>query len=653
MTAEYLVQILHGVGFLTGAALYGMLLAMVLRGAGRGGAGIRRDDGLAMLTGLLGLAWNLGALALVTHPRSSHALFAIAYAALGLLPAVFVHAAVSSWGSDRGGRRSERWITGLGYGLAGGAALAQIGEEALSGATPSSGAFQVLAVGFLVVVVLLVIASPPDARRRGGLLWTLALALFSVSAWHLGQHQPGAEAWPAVVLGHHASIPLALAILWIDFRFALADIFLKRALAVLVLVGVVVGLYLGLYGAHLGQGDPIAPQWVLLALALSTATALSYPVIRRVTGWFVDVVLLGRPDASELRGEIARRLIACDTPEDILKLVADSLAPALNAGRASWEVSAEAAPAGQELVRLPNRSDRPGVAVSVPTAEPPHYVLRFDSLGGGRRILSDDVALLESVALVTARRLDALRWIQERFERDLREELVAKLATEAELRALQAQLNPHFLFNALNTLGYLMKAAPDRARSTLHDLTKLLRAVLKRSGGDIATLGQEIDLVESYLAIERARFEDRLRLRVDVPAFLRGLPVPPLLVQPLVENAIKHGIAPRREGGEIVVRAWVEQGGHEAPSTHTLVIEVSDTGVGASEMAVAAGRASGVGLSNVAKRLRAHFGTEASLSLVSQAGQGTRVTLRLPGSSTQRATPAAIAMAGERPWPPA
>jgi signal transduction histidine kinase len=649
MTAEYLVQILHGVGFLTGAALYGMLLAMALRTVAHGAAGIRRDDGLAMLTGLLGLAWNLGALALITHPRSAQPLFAVGYAALGLLPAVFVHAAVRSWRSDRRGLRSGRWITGLGYALAGGAAVAQIGEAALSGATPSRGAFQVLAVGFLVVVVLMVIASPPDARRKGGLLWTAALALFSVSAWHLGQHQPGAEAWPAVVLGHHASIPLALAILWIDFRFALADIFLKRALAVLVLVSIVVGLYLGLYAAHLGHEEQLAhpPRWVLLALALSTATALSYPVMRRATGWFVDFVLLKRPDASELRAEITRRLIACDTSDDVLKLVTDSLAPALSAGRVSWDVSAEAAP-GQDLVRLPDRSERSGVEVSVPTVEPPHFVLKFDSLGGGRRILSDDVALLESVALAAARRLDALRWIHERCERDLREELVAKLATEAELRALQAQLNPHFLFNALNTLGYLMKASPDRARSTLLDLTKLLRAVLKRSGGEVATLGQEIELVESYLAIERARFEERLRLRVDVPLSLRSLPVPPLLVQPLVENAIKHGISPRREGGEIVVRAWLEEPPGEAARVETLVIEVADTGVGASEMAVAAGRARGVGLSNVEKRLYAHYGTRAGLSVVSQSGQGTRATLRLPGSPAHRTAPGAVAMAGER-----
>jgi signal transduction histidine kinase len=638
MTAEYLVQLLHGVGFLTGAVLYAMLVAMVVQGAGRDVARLRRDDGLAMVTGLLGLAWNLGALGLVTHPRSHPTLFAVAYAALGLLPAVFVHAAVRSWKGDDRVRLAARWITGFAYALSGGAALAQLGEAAVGLGAPSRAAFQALAAGFLVLVAVMVTASPAEARRSGGLLWMVALALFAVSAWHLGQHQGGAEGWPAVVLGHHASVPLALAILWSDYRFALADIFLKRALAVMALVTVVASLYLGLFGGHLTPHTspaPVAPEWVLAALALSTAIALSYPLMRRTSGWFVDSVLLKRPDTAGLRAEVARRLVACETPEEILELVADSLAPALSARRVAWKETAEAPPPDRELVLLPDRSGWSGVALSVPTSEPPHYVLVFDSFEGGRRVLSDDIALLEGTALATARRLDALRWLHERRERDLREERVAKLATEAELRALQAQLNPHFLFNALNTLGYLMKAAPDRARSTLLDLTKLLRAVLKRSGGDVATLGQEIDLVLAYLAIERARFEERLRLRVEVPPGLRELALPPLLLQPLVENAIKHGIARRRGGGEIVVRAWTEEPG---PTKGVLVIEVSDTGVGATEAALLAARARGVGLTNVEKRLRAHYGRGGSLTLTSCPGEGTRATLRLPRSPVLRAS---------------
>ncbi len=636
MTAEYHVQILHGVGFLTGAALYGMLLVMVARGALGDLARIRRVDDLALVTGILGLAWNVGALLLVARPHAAPTLFAVAYSSLGLLPAVFVHATVRSWKGDRRARLAGHWITGLAYALAGSAGLVQLREAALSGSTPSRGAFQALAAGFLILVALMVWASPREARRSGGLLWMAALALFGVSAWHLGHHEPGADTWPAVVLGHHASIPLALAILWSDYRFVLADVFLKRAFAVMALVALVAGLHLGLFGVQLGPGAaaaPLPPQGVLAVLALAAGIALSYPVIRGASAWFVDSALLNRPDSVGVRAEIMRRLVDCDTPEDVLELMTGSLGATLSAGRTSWDESAEAAPAGQALVQV-DRSGRSSVTVSIPTAEPPHYALSFDSLAGGRRILSDDVTLLESVAHAAARRLDGLRWIHERCERDLREELMAKLATEAELRALQAQLNPHFLFNALNTLGYLMTASPDRARSTLQDLTQLLRAVLKRSGGDVVTLGEEVALVEAYLAIERARFEDRLRLRMDVPASLRGRSIPPLLVQPLVENAIKHGISPRKEGGEVVVRAWSEETDGAAEST--LVIEVADTGVGASEAAVAAGRARGVGLDNVQRRLRAHYGAEARLSITSRPGQGTRVALRLPGSPVHR-----------------
>ncbi len=648
MTAEHLVEILHGVGFLAGAVLYGMLLAMVVQWAGRDVGRLWRDGVLAVITGLLGLTWNLGALALVSDPHSPPALLAVAYAALGLLAGVFVHVTVRSWSGDGRVRRAARWITGFAYVLAGGAAVAQLAEGARGQAPPSRDAFLVLAAGSLALVVAMVAASPAAARRRGGWLWMSALALFAVSAWHLGRHQAGAEGWPVVVLGHHASVPLVLAILWSDYRFALVDIFLKRALAVMALIAVVAGVFLKLFGAHLGphvHTAPVAPESALAVVALAAAIALSYPLLRRASGWFVDRVLLKRPDAAALRAEVSRRLASCDTPADVLELVASSLAPALCARGTSWDETAGAPPAYRDLVRRVDRSGS-GVLLTVPTAEPPHYTLRFEPLEGGRRILSDDVALLEGVALAAARRLDALRLLHERFERDLREELAGKLAAEAELTALQAQLNPHFLFNALNTLGYLMTAAPDRAKGTLADLTKLLRAVLKRSGGDLATLGDEVDLVVSYLAIEKARFEERLRVRVEVPAALRGLPVPPLIVQPLVENAIKHGIAPRPEGGEVGLEAYLEEEGPENPGG-TLVIEVSDTGVGASESSLRSGGAPGVGLANVERRVHAHYGAGGTFRLASRPGEGTRATLRLRGRPLHRASRVpAVAAAG-------
>jgi LytS/YehU family sensor histidine kinase len=269
-------------------------------------------------------------------------------------------------------------------------------------------------------------------------------------------------------------------------------------------------------------------------------------------------------------------------------------------------------------------------AILVPTAEQPRYRLVIGELAGGRRLLSDDAAFLEAVAVMVARRIDAARVIHERCMRDLHEQEVLKLATEAELRALRAQVNPHFLFNALTTIGYLIQTAPDRAFETLMRLTSLLRGVLRRSEGEFATLGEEIELIESYLNIERARFEDRLRVTIDAPDSLRNLRIPALLVQPLVENAIKHGISPSRAGGEVVISARIVSG-------DKLQISVRDTGLGASEQALIAGRKRGVGLSNIERRLKTHYGDQASFSVRSVPGVGTTVELSLPVNLTQAA----------------
>jgi LytS/YehU family sensor histidine kinase len=157
-------------------------------------------------------------------------------------------------------------------------------------------------------------------------------------------------------------------------------------------------------------------------------------------------------------------------------------------------------------------------------------------------------------------------------------------------------------------------------------LTALLRAVL-RSEGEFTTLGRELEVVESYLDIERARFEERLRVTIDVPVNLRTIRVPPLVLQPIVENAIKHGISPQRLGGEVTVRP------HVGPSRHDqrqLSLIVHDTGAGASAAALQRGRALGVGLRNVERRLACQYGSAASLSIRTTPGGGATVELRMP-----------------------
>jgi two-component system, LytTR family, sensor kinase len=255
--------------------------------------------------------------------------------------------------------------------------------------------------------------------------------------------------------------------------------------------------------------------------------------------------------------------------------------------------------------------------IPILTAEAPYYLLIVGQLAGGRRLLSDDIAMLERVALIVARRIDALRLTGERYERMLQEREIRTLATEAELRALRAQINPHFLFNALTTIGYLIQQTPPRALKTLLDLTTLLRSVL-RSEGEFTTLGRERELIECYLKIERERFEERLTFTLDIPDHLVHVPVPSLIVQPLVENAVKHGIAGTRDGGTVTVSATLD---------NDLRIVVRNTGA---PLGTTAASGPGVGLENVRRRLHHYYGDEASFTVVRDESGATVAELRLP-----------------------
>lgn len=629
--------------------MYALLLALALRGRHQplrdGGLGAR----LALATGALGLVWNAGALGLLlgagASPLAARLTWTPAMAAFGFLPAVFVHAALAH-DARAFGRGAARLVLAVAYALAGAAAVWHVGRAWRGLSLPATSPLGLLAYGYLALVPALVWLTPGVARLKHGLVAGSALALFAVSALHLSQHTPEVEPLAAALVGHHASLPLALAILYLDYRFLLADVFLKRALALALLAGLVSGgLLLAwplLPDARTGHGlpSPTALVWLLVVWA---ATVLSYAPLRRVSAWLVDRCLLRRPDYRRLLQDLVQALEDCTSTPTALDTLAAHLASALSARRVRWEAQVEVGEtaAWPALVRAVDGERGRRAELWLPTAEPPGYRLSLDDLAGGRRLLSDDCALLERAALVAARRIDALRLLHERCESSLRQQEVAKLAAEAELRALRAQLNPHFLFNALNTIGYLLRASPERAQRTLLELTHLLRAVLRRSGGEVTTLGQELELVEAYLGIERARFEERLRTSVDVPHGLRHLRVPPLVLQPLVENAIKHGISPRRVGGEVHLSARVEGSGGQA----RLVLCVHDTGIG-SDGGVAATAGTGVGLASVRQRLRASYGPRAELQFESRPAVGTRVTLRLPaepevgaGAGTRAAQP--------------
>jgi two-component system, LytTR family, sensor kinase len=479
----------------------------------------------------------------------------------------------------------------------------------------------------------------PGAGRA---LWAAALATFAVSALHLSQLHRGEASWPVELVGHHASLPLAFAILYQDYRFALADLFLKRALSLLAIVAVAFAAIasFGVRSSAFARFVQSDPRQLTVLVTLWVATALLYPVLRRTAVWFVDAVVLRRPDYRSLRATVAHVAQESDEVEALLASVCDLLTPALNAAFVAWRqwtsftdnslgvaviAGVDAATIGESLAGEPLPGP-PATCVTIPTTDQPRFVFVIGQLSAGRRLLSDDLATLEGIAVVVARRVDAIRITNERYTREIREQEIGKLASEAELRALRAQINPHFLFNALTTIGYLIQTAPPRALDTLLRLTALLRGVL-RSEGEFTTLGRELELVEAYLDIERARFEHRLRVTVDVPVRLRNIRLPPLVLQPLVENAVKHGIGHKQSGGDVVIRARIDRTGG---GLRRLALTVEDTGAGATPQMLERGRASGVGLRNVERRLACQYGDAASLSIRTVPDEGTVVEVRVP-----------------------
>ena len=595
--------LLHLLGFLTGAALYALLLALVSRKQAT-------FDYLPLLTAMLGLLWNMIGLAAYgirdfAGREPSPWLMATAYSALGFLPAVVVHSVLRGpEGVSR--KRATGTVIATAY-FVSTAAETLMYWSARSGVAPSVPALRLLTWSYAALTIPVLFLT----RRRGDSArgWSIvALAVFAISALHLSHHQ-GHESLLVELVGHHASILLIFAILYQDFRFALADQFLKRALALFGVITIAAALYFGIavpvFHRHEFDTDAVGVGVVLI---LWVGTATLYPLMTRAAGWFVDRVVLRRANYDDLLDRVARAVSSAASPQEVLDAVCANLEAALSA----------------EYVRCieDTRTISGAPRVTIDTAEPARYALVVGPLLSGRSLLSDDDQLLRAVAAAAARRIDSLRLARERYEQSMREQEMSKLATEAELRALRAQINPHFLFNALNTIGFLVQTSPERARSTLLKLTAMLRGVL-RSGGSTSTVGEEIDLVSAYLEIEQARFEERLRVTIDVPDDVRALRMPPLIVQPLVENAVKHGIARSRGGGElrVVVR-------REPSALH---LTVFNTGAPATEFDIAHGRRRGFGLANIEQRLAHLFGGEARLTLSADAS-GTAAEVVMPVS---------------------
>jgi sensor histidine kinase YesM len=210
-------------------------------------------------------------------------------------------------------------------------------------------------------------------------------------------------------------------------------------------------------------------------------------------------------------------------------------------------------------------------------------------------------------------------------------ELVAKEATmqanvatlerrlmEAQMAALQAQVEPHFLFNTLALIGQLIETDPQEAARVHAHLIEYLRSTLPQMRArDGATLGKQVELSKAYLSIMQARMKERLNVRFEVPVFLGSAPFPPMMLQTLIENAIKHGLEPKIAGGTVTVRAYVDGA--------TLHVEVCDDGIGIDPHAD-----DGIGLANIRERLQLLYGANAELVIHTPASGGACALIKLP-----------------------
>jgi two-component system LytT family sensor kinase len=247
-----------------------------------------------------------------------------------------------------------------------------------------------------------------------------------------------------------------------------------------------------------------------------------------------------------------------------------------------------------------------------------------------RKLLDSELNFLRGLAGQASSRLESLAAERERSAQQSREERLRRQVTEAELRALRTQINPHFLFNSLNTIADLIVADPTQAERVTVQLAKIFRYVLRSSDRQMISVHEELDFLKTWLAIEAVRFGDRLRVQFAVDDALNAAGVPSLILQPLVENVLKHGLAPKLGGGTL--RVAVARAGEQISLT------VEDDGLGfpcnpaALTEATDAARANGhgIGLRNVVERLTTIYAGRAQMLCETVTTGGSRVTLLLP-----------------------
>jgi len=572
-----------------GLAFFGILFCVFL---GDWRRSERLRSCLSAIAAALGTIWNFGNL-LVLLPGFSqrpafHVVHALAYSALGFFPAVLLHI----WLQQR-----YRYLCIGGYLLSLGSAILQIREELTTPSLAGQSPLLLIAIGFSSLTIICLCQSLRQPGSQGSEWYLAAAMLLLLPAIFLISHDSSRTRY-----FHYLGIPLSLLVMLFDFRFlildALSRFFLKASLMI---AGIVLTLFVPLkfpFGAH----DPFRAALALVTI-LGGLIAIAQPsrFVERLETWFLRrrsrfdhilATLRDYPLAEKTGDEYldhARRsiqaLFQCEVGElrDLLQFpeLEDSLGPS-------------ALRAGSRLRTL-------NPAIWAEAALPLHFstgegrVLLLGPRRGHRPYRHEDFLFLARFGKIIEHHIERRRQLQNQA-----------LASHAELRVLQAQINPHFFFNSLNTLYAVISRDNLEARRLVLNLTEVFHYLL-RSDRTFVSLKQELAIIDAYLEIEKLRLGPRLTTSIQIEQGLLEAEIPVLSLQPLVENAVKHGVVPYSENGFVGLTVKSEGA--------RLKIEVANTGTFGANRSLSG---AGVGLDNVQRRLALCYGFEAKLHISSK-----------------------------------
>lgn len=571
-------------GHTAGAVVFGIFLFLLLRE----GVTRARDSRLSILAAALSFIWNLGSLVALIMPSGElgDIVAALSFGALSLLPAVLLHIALD---------RQFPTIYRSGYALSGIALVLHMAE--LGGAEPGfhRRGLTLITIGFSTLTLVAAVAITRDGQRRRlpRVLGTMCLALFAMSFVHFGPAESH-TIWSSELFIHHAGLPLALFVLLQDHRFVLLDAFL-RFLANVFLSALMTFAAFRLFQvvAARQQGDPrlVFDALVLTGLCL---TLILFAVLRGGLQHWLTKAVFRRLDLNAAVEQIRTGSIGQTSDAEFLKWAVAKTAEFVGSVEVAMADASDAKPAWAET----------GVALRVARESP--RVIWLGRRRGGRRYLSEDFDFLDRVAAAIAERVDEFHAVR-----------METLVSQAELRALQSQINPHFLFNALNTLYGVIPREASGARRMVQNLADMFRYSLQ-SEGSLVSIERELQIVDAYLEIEQLRMGDRMRVDKHVDPASMQVRIPVFTIQPLIENAVKHAIAANPDGG--VLGFDITLYGDE------VIISIRDTGRGEADVR---GATTGVGLNNVRKRLELCFGTGARMDSEFNAA-GSLVEVRVP-----------------------